>query len=440
MNMYGFPHEEKQQRAEAWVAAWHTMQASTDRVERVRAEQALTALYCERGLHAPDFVWVDDPTDAIMAWHVISQEHEPLRNPSTKGDWGSGTNRDLYQLQDPFGLDPVWSGRALRRARELSPLGFDPVAGYAADGARLRSQLDGRVVDTSRRYVSRNGPGDALEVTARTEMLSRIIVGDAWKPLTSLVGSRRVVQVAISAAQRSATELLDPSWSRRTAMWALTFAAYDRTTIAVGALPHVLGVALWRQLDQRAGRTNMVERRLELARTGVAFMAFKGVAIMLDRPTEVGFDDAGRLHGERGPALRFPDGTAIWADHGVEVPSDIITDPDSITVERIDAETNAEVRRVMTERFGPERLVREGGAELVDEDEVGRLWRRGFPGPAWRAPEPIVMVEVRNSTPEPDGSVRTYFLRVPPTMRSARAAVAWTFGLHGSAYEPAVET
>ena len=50
------------------------------------------------------------------------------------------------------------------------------------------------------------------------------------------------------------------------------------------------------------------------------------------------------------------------------------------------------------------------------------------------------MVEVRNSTPEPDGSVRTYFLRVPPTTRSARAAVAWTFGLNGAAYEPAVET
>jgi hypothetical protein len=271
-------------------------------------------------------------------------------------------------------------------------------------------------------------------------MLSRIIVGDAWKPLASLVGSRRVVQVAISAARRAATELLDPRWSRRTAMWALTFAAYDRTTIAVGALPHVLGVALWRQLDQRAERTKMVERRLELARTGVAFMAFEGVAIMLDRPTAVGFDDAGRLHGEHGPALRFPDGTVIWADHGVEVPSDLITDPDSITVERIDAQTNAEVRRVMIERFGPKRLVREGGALLVDEDEVGRLWRRPFPGSRWQSPEPLVMVEVRNATPEPDGSVRTYFLRVPPTMQSARAAVAWTFGLHGSAYEPVVET
>ena len=32
-----------------------------------------------------------------------------------------------------------------------------------------------------------------------------------------------------------------------------------------------------------------------------------------------------------------------------------------------------------------------------------------------------------NSTPEPDGTRRTYFLRVPPQMRTAREAVAWTF-------------
>jgi len=50
------------------------------------------------------------------------------------------------------------------------------------------------------------------------------------------------------------------------------------------------------------------------------------------------------------------------------------------------------------------------------------------------------MVEVRNSTPEPDGSRRTYFLRVPPTMRTAREAVAWTFGLGAVDYRPAVET
>ena len=42
--------------------------------------------------------------------------------------------------------------------------------------------------------------------------------------------------------------------------------------------------------------------------------------------------------------------------------------------------------------------------------------------------EPLRVVEVVNSTPEPDGTYRRYLLRVPPTTRTAREAVAWTFG------------
>jgi hypothetical protein len=95
----------------------------------------------------------------------------------------------------------------------------------------------------------------------------------------------------------------------------------------------------------------------------------------------------------------------------------------------------------MIELLGAERLVREGGAHLAHEDETGRLWRRPVgSGRPWSREEPIVMVEVLNSTPEPDGSRKTYFLRVPPTMRTAREAVAWTFGMQGAGYAPAVES
>jgi hypothetical protein len=54
--------------------------------------------------------------------------------------------------------------------------------------------------------------------------------------------------------------------------------------------------------------------------------------------------------------------------------------------------------------------------------------------------EPILMVEVLNSTPEPDGSRKTYFLRVPPHMQTARQAVAWTFRMDQFTYAPAVES
>ncbi|MFD4433505.1 DUF6745 domain-containing protein [Nocardia sp. NPDC058497] len=54
--------------------------------------------------------------------------------------------------------------------------------------------------------------------------------------------------------------------------------------------------------------------------------------------------------------------------------------------------------------------------------------------------ENVVIVEVVNSTLEPDGSNRTYWLRVPPTTRTAREGVAWTFGLAAEAYEPVQQT
>ena len=50
------------------------------------------------------------------------------------------------------------------------------------------------------------------------------------------------------------------------------------------------------------------------------------------------------------------------------------------------------------------------------------------------------MVEVLNSTAEPDGSWKTYWLRVPPTMRTPREAIAWTFGMTKEEYAPAMQS
>ena len=52
----------------------------------------------------------------------------------------------------------------------------------------------------------------------------------------------------------------------------------------------------------------------------------------------------------------------------------------------------------------------------------------------------LAYVGVTNSTAEPDGTFKRYFLRVPPHLKTARAAVAWTFQKEESDYAPAVET
>lgn len=76
----------------------------------------------------------------------------------------------------------------------------------------------------------------------------------------------------------------------------------------------------------------------------------------------------------------------------------------------------------------------------ADADGLGeprRLWRAERPG----GDTALVMVEVRNSTPEPDGSRRTYWLRVPPHVRTCQEAVAWTFGIEGpDQYQPIAES
>jgi hypothetical protein len=134
----------------------------------------------------------------------------------------------------------------------------------------------------------------------------------------------------------------------------------------------------------------------------------------------------------------------LWAWHGLRVTAQLIEAPETITVTAIDAEANAEIRRVMMERYGWARFLKDSGAAVLDHDDRwGTLYQSNIPGD-----EPLVMVEVVNRSPEPDGSFRHYTLRIAPDCRplrpdgqvgrpqklTARNAVASTFGLTGQQY------
>ena len=54
--------------------------------------------------------------------------------------------------------------------------------------------------------------------------------------------------------------------------------------------------------------------------------------------------------------------------------------------------------------------------------------------------EPLMYLKVINSTQEPDGSYKNYYLCVPPDMKNCKQAVAWTFRMEESQYEPTQET
>jgi hypothetical protein len=141
------------------------------------------------------------------------------------------------------------------------------------------------------------------------------------------------------------------------------------------------------------------------------------------------------LHAGDGPAMAFADGYSIWAWHGVLVPQEVIETPHALKPAEITKQPNAEVRRIMLERFGAERYLRESGAKVLDSSDYGTLFRADLPGD-----EPVVMVEVENSTAEPDGSFKKYMIRVPPTIERAREAVAWSFAVPEADYKPAFQS
>ena len=160
-----------------------------------------------------------------------------------------------------------------------------------------------------------------------------------------------------------------------------------------------------------------------------------------DRPSQVICDEQRRLHHTEGPAVSWRDGFGIAFLHGV--PVDLRLLHEIPTLQDVLNTRNAEVRRRLIElyeRGDPGRFIRDADADVVefDFDKLGnkrRLLRIALMGD-----EAYVAVEVTNSTPEPDGTHKHYILRVPPTITTCRAAVAWTFGMSERDYDPDTET
>jgi hypothetical protein len=205
----------------------------------------------------------------------------------------------------------------------------------------------------------------------------------------------------------------------------------------------------FREVCGLTAQTDKLSSMTALARHANWWLPHKHICWVSERHHILHRDERGRLHNIIGPALVYPDGWAIYAVHGVRIPAAIIEEKDKISIKEIDKEQNAEIRRVMVELYGQSRYLLDSGAIKVHSDDCGTLFRKEIPGD-----EPLVMVKVVNSTAEPSGERKDYFLRVHPQLRpmlpdgklgdpqelTARNAVASTFGKFGREYQPERQT
>jgi hypothetical protein len=152
-------------------------------------------------------------------------------------------------------------------------------------------------------------------------------------------------------------------------------------------------------------------------------------AILVRKPALLTLDESGKLHNEVQKCIEYRDGWGFYAWHGTKVPENIIKDV--VTKDAVLKETNQENKRVLIERIGYETflswinstVLHEWGdyklihsKELVDQEE-------------------LYLLKCKDTSTE-----RVYFLRVPPTVKNCKEAVAWTFSLNENSYSPEKES
>jgi hypothetical protein len=205
------------------------------------------------------------------------------------------------------------------------------------------------------------------------------------------------------------------------------------------------------------GEEGVVESLVKLMTGSFFFVPLVDICFIVRKPTV--FETEGlrvgstvRLHNDQGPVLGFADNFEVYMYKNVQVPKYVIKEPEKITVTEIIGERNVELRRVKLERYGFSKFMLDAGAKVIDEykGEVeglkgAKLYEIGI-GEIEETPErwsavveTLKMISVIDCTPE-DNERRVYFLRVPPNMRTAEQAVAWTWGLQPEQYQPIKES
>lgn len=93
---------------------------------------------------------------------------------------------------------------------------------------------------------------------------------------------------------------------------------------------------------------------------------YKNMAIIQHRHSECHRNERGRLHNEKGMAVKYRDGWGLYAIDGITVDEQIVLRPESQTIVQIDGEKNNDIKTIRINRFGWTRYLRESGAKCID--------------------------------------------------------------------------
>ena len=126
-------------------------------------------------------------------------------------------------------------------------------------------------------------------------------------------------------------------------------------------------VDYFRRVCLLAEQTEKLDGLTELCESAGWFLPHQKLCWVSERHNIVRKNERNQLHCEDGPALAYPDGWQLWRLRGAAVDEQIVMRPETQTVEQINGEQNAEVKRHRIERFGTGRYLTAINAKSISE-------------------------------------------------------------------------
>lgn len=157
------------------------------------------------------------------------------------------------------------------------------------------------------------------------------------------------------------------------------------------------------------------------------------VVVIHDRPEVLKMNDENLLHSEHGPAIRYGDGWSVYAWNGTRIPGEWIEDRENLDPTIALNWENIEQRRCAAEIIGWDVVLDKLDTVTIDTDkdpEIGQLLEVDLPD---IGKERFLRVRC--------GTGRNFALPVPPEMKTAMEAQAWTWGIDEADFvQPEVRT
>ena len=375
-----------------YIEKWTRIGLCTDPADRKKTEEGIIESYKTAGLEPPHIVWCSSPLAMGFTRAILLKlaEEKKLGDIAGASVWDS-MRASVWDSKRASVVDSVWDSMR------------------ASMGASVRDS----VWDSMRGSVW-DSMGDSMRASVRDSVWASV-GASVWDSVWASVGD------SVWDSMRGSVwdSVGDSGYGQHDANW---IGFYDYFRNELGLTEQTSKLLGLQKITENAGW----------------FLPHKGICWVSERTCVVVQDNNKRMHCENGPAIKYPDGWALHYWHGVKIPGWIVETPEQITVNKIESESNAEIRRVMMTKYGIAKYLEESGAKEInrDRDTKGEriLYRKEDKMGA------VQIIKLENSTPEKDGSKKFYTFRVPPDLSTCQEAVAYLYSREPSKYRPNLES